>query len=144
MEDSVKGILVTITIICLFITAIVNFIVIFPQEQGVSFVGQDQHGYLTINSTNLGTVSSLDVISNQTSNAYNQWDISVGFMGSNQIKQSQGGITSMVGNTFSNIKIIATELFTSNSPILYAILVLSSLATGYLIYAFYKFIRTGY
>ncbi len=144
MQDSLKGILVTITVIGLFITGILNFIVLFPQEQGVTFSGEDQLGYLTINtSRDLGTVSSLETINNQSGNAFDQWDVTTGFMGTNQLKQGQGGIISMISNTFSNLYTIATQLFSANSPIVYTILVLSTLATGYLIYATIKFVRTG-
>jgi hypothetical protein len=143
MEDSLKGILVTATIIGLFITCIINFIVSFPQEQGVSFNGQSQDSYLIINNTNTDIISSLESLNNQSSSAFDQWDVTTGFMGTNQLKQGQSGINGHVGNIFTNLIIIAKQLFTANSPIIYALLVLSVLATGFLIYVVIKFVRTG-
>lgn len=144
MENSLKGILVTVTIIGLFMTAILSFIVLFPQEQGITFSGAGQHGYLTIAQTNTTSVeNSLTSINNQSTNAFNQWDITQGFMGSNQLKQSQTSIFSMVTGVFTNLNIIATELFGQGSPILYALGILSLLASGYLIYAIILWVRTG-
>jgi hypothetical protein len=145
MEDNIKGILVTLTIIGLFMTAIMNFIVLFPQEQGVTFSdSSDSNSYLIMSQNNdSGTVSSLTSINNQSDSAFNQWDITTGYMGTNQLKQGKSGIFSMVTNTFSNLGVIASQLFSSGSPIIYALLVMSVLAGGYLTYAFIKFLRTG-
>lgn len=145
MEDSLKGFLVTVTIIGLFITAVINFIVLFPQEQGVTFDdAQDQDAYLTIAEINdTGLVSNLETVNNQTENAFDQWDVTTGFMGTNQLKQGQGGIRTSTSNIFSNVRIIAVQLFTANSPIIYAILVISTLSISYLIYVIVKYVRTG-
>lgn len=145
MDESLKGILITVTVISIFITAILNFIVIFPQEQGVSFSGASQAGYLTVaNNTDLGTQSSLELINNQSSSGFNEWDITQGFMGSNALKQqSSSGIKSYTNNIFTNLKIIATQLFGANSPIVWVIGVLLALSISYLIYAIIAFIRTG-
>jgi hypothetical protein len=126
-------------------TAIMNFIVLFPQEQGVTFSDpSDSNSYLVMSQNNdSGTVSSLTSINNQSDSAFNQWDITTGFMGTNQLKQGKSGIFSMITNTFSNIGIIAGQLFSSGSPIIYALLVMSVLTGGYLTYAFIKFLRTG-
>lgn len=145
MQDSLKGILITLTVIGLFITCILNFIILFPQEQGVTFNGlQDSNAYLTISQNNdSGTSTQLTNINNQTGNAFNQWDVTQGFMGSNTLKQSQGGITSLATNTFSSLQMVATQLFTANSPVVYALLIFAGLTTAYLIYAVIQFIRSG-
>lgn len=143
MENSVKGILVTATIIGLFITCILNFIVLFPQEQGVTFTGEEQQGYLVMANHTDTTLTDLQNTNNQSENAFDQWDVTTGFMGTNQIKQGQGGIKTSITNTGNTLKIMATQLFGANSPIVYTILILLTLATGYLVYAVIKFVRTG-
>jgi|SRR3990172_8302357 len=149
MEDSLKGMLVTLTIISLFITAILNYVVIFPQEQGVIFNdAQSQNNYLVINNTasshSTTSNSELTSMNNATSSGFNQWDITVGFMGSNTVKQaSNQGIKSYSSNIFSTLKIIATQVFGANSPVLYVIAILLALTTGYLVYLVIKFVRTG-
>jgi len=143
MENSLKGVLVAITIIGLFITCILNFIVLFPQEQGVTFTdNQSANAYLIIAQNNdTGIVNNLQTVNNQTGTAFNQWDVTQGFMGSNTIKQSQTGISP--ANIFSNLNIIAKQLFTQNSAIVYAIGFFSLLASAYIIYMIIKFVRTG-
>lgn len=142
MQDSLKGVLVALTVIALFMTSILNFIVIFPQEQGVEFSGSS--GYITIKENNdTEIVSNLNTIDNQSTDAFNQWDVTEGYMGTNQLKQGQGGIKSYSSNIFSNLRIIGTELFGSNSPIVYAIGIFSLLASSYLLYVIIKFVRSG-
>lgn len=146
MDDSIKGILVTLTIVGLFMSSILSFIIIFPEEQGVTFGNlEDQDNYLFINNTNIETIPRLTALQNQSNQAYNEWDVTTGFMGTNQIKQSQGGLTSLLTNTFDNFISLAKKVFGSeqNNAIVYALTIFSSLFGSYLIYMFYKFVRTG-
>jgi len=142
MEDSLRGLLITLTIIGLFVTAILNFIYLFPLEQGISF--SNNNGYVTIqNNTNTQTLNDLTTIQNSSSNSFNSWDVTVGFMGSNQLKQGQGNIISMMTNTGKQITLIATLLFTANSPIVYAIGIIILMGGIYAVYLIIKFIRSG-
>lgn len=148
MEDSLKGSLWALTIIGLFITAIFSFIVIFPQEQGVTFSGGNQHTYLTINETATNsyqsTVTNLEAIEDSSNSAYNDWDITVGFLGTNPIKQgSSNNVKSYSANIMGTLKTIATQIFGSGSPVIYALTVITTFIAGYLIYVFIKFVRTG-
>ena len=146
MENSVKGVLVTLTLAFIFMTSILSFIVIFPQEQGMTFTGQDQASYLVAqNSSNSSTITSdLNRIQNATDSNFDSWDITVGFMGSNSMKQgSKASITSYNANMFSTLKTIATQLFTKNSPIVWVIGVLSTMVISYLIFLFVQFVRSG-
>jgi len=126
-------------------TAMLNFIVIFPQEQGVSFEGSSNHSYLVIESNkDLPINSSLSTINEQSEDSFNDWDVEVGFLGSNSIKQgSKQGVKSYTSNIFSNLLTIGTELFGENSPILYAIGIFFTLSLSYLVYIIIKFVRTG-
>lgn len=146
MEDSLKSFVAMMTMAGLFITAILSFIVIFPQGQGVSFQdAQSQSAYLTIQSNNSsGIDTQLTSIDNQTTTGFNDWDVTQGFMGSGTIKQTSGtGIKTYSTNVFSVISLVAGQLFDANSPILYVILVFSTFTGLYVIYLTYKFVRQG-
>ena len=143
MEDSIKGILVTITIISIFMTCIINFIVIFPQEQGATFTDKDNQTYLVMSNVDLSTEGYLGDVNNQSGVGFDQWDIEVGFMGSNTQKGSKEGINAYTSNIFINLGIISTQIFGANSPIVWVIGVLGTLAISYIIYLFIKFVRTG-
>jgi len=149
MEDSLKGVLITLTIIGLFIVSIMSFVVLFPQEQGAAFSSTpDQNNYLIASTltqnAKANLTGQLTNLNNGSSSGFDQWDITQGFMGSNAIKQSTGtGITSYFSIVFTNIRILATQVFGSGSPIIYALVIFSSLGIGFLIYVVIKFIRTG-
>lgn len=145
MEDNLSGILITVTLASLFITSILGYIVLFPQEQGVSFSDLESNNtYLTISQVNVSTESYLSSIDTETTKGFDQWDITQGFMGSNAIKQgSLSSTKSYTTNLFSVVKLLATKLFQANSPIVYAIMIISSLAGGVLIYYTIRFVRQG-
>jgi hypothetical protein len=144
MEDSLKGLLITATIIGLFFTCIINFIVLFPQEQGVVFTGQQQNNYLTMVSNNgNGTQQQLNTLNNQSGSAFEQWDVTQGFMGSNQVKQGQGGLLTMITSIFTNLGIVSSVLFANSPAIVYTLGILTTLSIAYFGYALYKFVRTG-
>jgi hypothetical protein len=155
MERSVKGIYWTVILTGILIIATINFITLFPMEQGVTFDGADQDSFLAISESNdTGVVSDINLISNESNNAFDDWDVTTGFMGTNQIKQSQGstgGLTSSSVGLVGRIKIIAEELFTSQdtdgnkevSPIVWAIGVIGLALGVYMFYLGYQFIRSG-
>jgi hypothetical protein len=149
MEDSLKGSLIALVLSGIFITAILSFIVLFPQEQGVVFSDpSSQSDYLVVNQTayNLvtDTTSQLGSLNNATSDAFNQWDVTVGFMGSNTMKQSSaGGITTMVKKVFSTLITLATQIFGANSAVIYVLGILLLAALSYSTYQFFTFVRTG-
>ena len=145
MEDSLRGTLVALTYIGVFIMAIIGFITFFPQGQGVTFSGADNDSYLIVqNNTNMNVNQQLTTISNQTEDAFNQWDVTSGFMGSGTMKQTSGtGITSYFKLVTTSVSAMATQLFGMNSPIVIAMGIFISAGIGYLIWLAYKFVRTG-
>jgi hypothetical protein len=145
MEDSLKGIYITLIISGLFITSILSFITFFLYEQGVVFINEeDRDAYLEISqNTEVITIGDLNNLSNSTDEAFNQWDITTGFMGTNQLKQSQEGIQTNRINIFTSLNLMATELFGANSAIIYALGILASAAAGYIVYMTIKWVRTG-
>lgn len=143
MEDSLKGYLIMIVISSIFITAIINFLVLFPQEQGAVFSGADQSSYLQIANLETNPTGDLSNINNLSNTGFNEWDITVGFMGSNTQKATKGGISQYSNNVFSNILTLAKTLFGENSPIVWAITILISTILIFVTYLFIKFLRTG-
>lgn len=146
MENSLKGLLVSLTLIALFTTSILSFIAIFPQEQGVTFDDlRSNNTYFAIrNNTDFGTESQLTRIYNDTDSAFNQWDITQGYMGSNAIKQSSSAnAKEFKTNILSTLILIATKLFNANSPIVYAISVIGVLSSALVTYLVIKFVRQG-
>lgn len=147
MEDTLKGLLVSITMISIFALAVLSFITAFSTEQGFILTnGQDNQAFLTMqNESNFqNLISNLTSIQNDSEKAFNQWDVTVGFMGSNTVKQTAGtGISNYIKNIFNTLIVIATELFGKNSPIVYVLSALALLSLGYFIYAVIQFVRTG-
>lgn len=145
IEDSLKSLLVTLVLASIFITSILSFITIFPQEQGVSFSSsQENTSYLIIQNNIDTNTTSLDSIDNSTATGFNQWDVTQGFMGSNTLKQSSGsGMKKYSTNIFSTLKIIATQLFGQNSPIVWVIGIFAILTGTFITLQIIKWVRQG-
>ena len=145
MEDSVKGIIVTFAIISIFITGLLNFTMLFPVEQGFTFTEVDNNTYLVID-----TVSSpnLTRIEGSLDTGFNEWDIEVGFMGSNTQKASKSTASSYVGEVVKMLKVIVNEVFTTSDgsvhPVVYVLGVFITIVGLLVTFAFIKFLRTGY
>lgn len=120
-----------------------GFITIFPIEQGYSFSPSDNSSYLTVSNSNLNTQSQLNNISSSTSSGLNQWNIEVGFMGSNTLKQSSTGISTYATSIFSELSTLAILLFGLNSPVSYVITILTILTGAYIVYLIIAFVRSG-
>jgi hypothetical protein len=126
---------------------IVNFITLFPIEQGVNISasgGSDAQGYLTFTNMVTNPSSTIESMNNDTETGFDQWDVTQGFMGSNSIKQSStSGFTSQATLIYTNLKSMVIELFGINSPVFIVLGILFSMAIGYFTYMVIKFIRTG-
>jgi hypothetical protein len=146
MEDSLKGTILVLALIALFSTSIISYISLFPVEQGVSYSDATSNSaFLSMqNNTDIGSQATLTSLQNNTSSSFDQWDITVGYMGSNAIKQTtKTGISGYVTNVFSQMQIMARLIFGSGSPIVYALTILSVIAAGWIIYIIIAFIRSG-
>jgi len=147
MEDSLKGILTTLTIAGIFITAILSFIFLFIQGQGTTFPDTpSQDNYLVATqlaqTTETGITQQLSTSNNASKTGFDQWDITLGQMGSNAIKQSTG-ITGNFMFIMSSIKTLAIQVFGMNSPVVTVLGILILLGIGYLLYALIQWVRTG-
>lgn len=149
MEDSLKGILTAMILISLFIVSILSFIVIFPQEQGATFSsGAENNTYIAIQTaTGISqnqTQTQINDLHQKQSTSFNLWDITVGFMGSNSLKQSADtNVNNYKASIFDTLRTIIDILFGSGSPIVYILEILIGLIGAYLIYAVIKWVRTG-
>jgi len=144
MEDSMKGLLITVTVISIFIMGVMGFLKEFPENQGVTFSGQNNNTYLITDELfNNDPEQSLELVQNQTDIGFDQWDIEIGFMGSNTQKGSKEGTASYIRYTFTQLTTMANEIFGENSPVLIVLGILLTLSLTVGTYIFIKFIRTG-
>lgn len=153
MEDSLKGLIITTTLVIIFMAGIFGFITGFPTDQGMIFSEKDAETYLVIDgidlegSSDVGGVGSntsdLAILENQTDAGFGAWDIEVGFMGSNTQKGVESGTQGYALNTFEKLKLVSGELFDANNPISWVLGVLTTLLGLYVTYIFIKYIRTG-
>jgi hypothetical protein len=149
MEDSVKGMLVTFAIISVFIISLVNFIILFPIEQGYTFTTIDNNTYLIANNiSSSSTILNISSIENTINSGFEEWDIEVGYMGSNTQKSSRSSLNSYFTNVMNTLTVMAKEVFTTTDGSIHpVIIVLGMFTTLGLIYAtivFVKWLRTGY
>lgn len=148
MEDSVKGLYITLTVIFVFMMAILNFITLFPLEQGVYFNNsispEEASQYLTMRTIDSNPQEILTSINNDSIQGFDQWDVTQGFMGSNTIKQNtKGGFTNQMNLIFGNLRIMAVSVFGVNSPIIIVLSIFLTAALGMIIYYVVKYVRTG-
>jgi hypothetical protein len=146
MDDSLRGVLVAGTLCAIVVVAILNFIVLFPQEQGMVFSdNQSSVSYGVLNQSTMQTdvSGSLTTTNNKSNNAFNDWDVTTGFMGTNTIKQGQTGVFDFVTITTTQVLLMATTLFGANSPIVWALGVIILMIGGYIIYLIVQFVRQG-
>jgi len=149
MEDSFNGMLVSFAIIGIFILGITNFILMFPTEQGFVFTEVDNETYLTLNDlSTTTTITNLSSIDTSLSEGYEDWDIEIGYMGSNTQKSSKSTSNTYYSNVISTIQILANEVFSttngSSHPVIIVLGILSTLGVMVGTIVFIKFIRTGY
>ena len=147
MQDSAKGLFITITLIFIFIMAILNFITLFPSEQGVNVTlneDENSHSFQVAQQNVVNPSPYIEGMQNDTDEGYKEWDITEGFMGSNTIKQtSKTGIKTQIGMIYYSLKSIATDLFGDNSPVIVVFGILFSAIMVIIFYYAFKWIRTG-
>jgi len=144
MEDSMKGMLITFTIVGIFIMSIINFTIMFPVEQGFVFSQVDNTTYLTLAKM---TYPNLTDLSDTADVGFNEWDLEVGYMGSNTQKASKEASSSYVSNVVNSFDVVISEVFTtadgSIHPMVIVFGILTSMLGVYVTFLFIKFLRTG-
>ncbi len=144
MEDSLKGLYISITLIGIFIVCITSFMFQFPQEQGYTFSGEDNDTLTLIQEeSELDIDSIMSSINNRSGEGFIDWDITQGFMGSNTIKQSSLGISDYIRLIFSSLIRMATGIFGQGSPVLIVLSTLLTLSLGVAVYYFIAWVRSG-
>lgn len=101
----------------------------------------------TVNITTYQLSSSLDGIENSTFVSYDEWDLEVGWMGSNTQKGSTGSIVKYTDNIFTVITRLAQQVFSTKDgvhPILYVISIIGAMVSVYIIFLAIKIARSGY
>lgn len=149
MAENLVDLLKANALILLFTLCIMSFIFLLPIQQGFTFSSeQDNNTYLFMNYTasSIGgnATTKLTNYDNATSQGYTDWDITVGFMGSNAMKESTSfGIRDYFKYASSQVKNIAVNTFGSNSPIVQAISFFIALNFIILTIVVIKFLRSG-
>jgi len=149
MENSVFGWVTTFALIFIFLIGFTNFIIMFPAEQGFEFSESDNDTYVTLQKMNIkqNVTSSLDNIENQTDTGWKNFDVEVGFMGSNTQKSTESDFSTYLKRAVATLKIIANQVFTTESGSLHPVMVVIGIITSLIgilsVLIFYKFIRTG-
>jgi len=148
MENSFKGAWVTTVLVSVFVISIVMFIIQFPIEQGFELNSENNETYYTLRSISNDYIpENINITQEDLNEGYDNWDIEVGFMGSNTLKKGKTNMFSYIGQTINNVKIMARELFStsdgSTHPIIWVLGVLAGLFGVYVTYLIIKFIRTG-
>lgn len=149
MENSVMGYIITFALIFIFLLGFTNFLIMFPVEQGFDFSESDNDTYATLQKMNIrqNVTSSLSNIENQTDTGWDNFDVEVGFMGSNTQKSAESGFSTYLKRVVTTLRIIASQVFTTESGSLHPVMVVISIIVSLIgilsVLIFYKFIRTG-
>ena len=148
MQDSAKGLLIAGITITLFILAMTSFIIQFPTDEGYNFSSGDNYTVNKINTINSGNTQLTD-LNNNLDNGTNSWDITVGFMGTNTLKQgTKKSWTDYITNAWDNLVTLSKEVFNiagedNQTPVMIIIGIIGIGIAAYITLVVIKFIRTG-
>ena len=91
VDKNVINIFWSFLVVFIFMLAMVNFVIMFPKEQGFTLQEKDNITWAELNKSTVQTAknvnANLEGYSNVSEGSFEQWDIEVGFMGSNTLKK---------------------------------------------------------
>lgn len=144
MEDSMKGVLITSTLIFIFMLGVLSFVTQFPIDQGASLTQRENETYLVISGFESSQLdNSLDTIKGDSDNGLNEFDLEVGFMGSNAVKGSRVSILDQIKLVTTQVSEMSEKIFGKNSPVTIVVGLLITMVIIYFGYIAIKFWRTG-
>ena len=149
MDDSLKGYIITFSLISIFLLAFINFIIMFPEEQGFSLSERDNNTWASLNQINASTTisSNLGDFENKTNTGWKEWDTEAGFMGSNTQKASKTSAKNYMLNVLTIVKAMAKQVFTTDNGSVHPVMVIIGLITTLIgvvaTLVFIKFVRSG-
>lgn len=151
IDKNVINIFFSFLVVFIFMLAMVNFVIMFPKEQGFTLQEKDNITWAELNKSTVQTTKNvninLDEYVNASDGSFEQWEIEVGFMGSNTLKKIKDSLTGYTSEVMKMIGVIINQLFNSNNlrnhPIFIIFDIISIGLIVLVIYIVVKYIRTG-
>lgn len=151
IDKNVINIFFSFLVVFVFMLGMVNFVIMFPKEQGFTLQEKDNITWAELNKSTVQNVknvnTNLEGYVNTSDGSFEQWDIEVGFMGSNTLKKIKDSLTGYTSEVMKMIGVIINQLFNSNNlrnhPIFIIFDIISIGLIVLVIYIVVKYIRTG-
>lgn len=151
VDKNVINIFWSFLVVFIFMLAMVNFVIMFPKEQGFTLQEKDDITWAELNKSMVQTAknvnANLEGYSNVSDGSFEQWDIEVGFMGSNTLKKIKDSLTGYTSEVMKMVEVIINQLFNSNNlrnhPIFIIFDIIGIGLIVFVIYLVVKYIRTG-
>lgn len=151
IDKNVINIFFSFLVVFVFMLGMVNFVIMFPKEQGFTLQEKDNITWAELNKSTVQTTknvnTNLEGYASASNGSFEQWDIEVGFMGSNTLKKIKDSLTGYTSEVMKMIGVIINQLFNSNNlrnhPIFIIFDIISIGLIVLVIYIVVKYIRTG-
>lgn len=151
VDKNVINIFFSFLVVFVFMLGMVNFVIMFPKEQGFTLQEKDNITWAELNKSMVQNAknvnTNLEGYVNTSDGSFEQWDIEVGFMGSNTLKKIKDSLTGYTSEVMKMIGVIINQLFNSNNlrnhPIFIIFDIISIGLIVLVIYIVVKYIRTG-
>lgn len=151
VDKNVINIFFSFLVVFIFMLGMVNFVIMFPKEQGFTLQEKDNITWAELNKSTVQTAknvnANLEGYVNASDGSFEQWDIEVGFMGSNTLKKIKDSLTGYTSEVMKMIEVIINQLFNSNNlrnhPIFIIFDIIGIGLIVLVIYIVVKYIRTG-
>lgn len=151
IDKNVINIFFSFLVVFIFMLGMVNFVIMFPKEQGFTLQEKDNITWAELNKSTVQTTknvnTNLEEYVSASNGSFEQWDIEVGFMGSNTLKKIKDSLASYTSEVMTMIGVIVNQLFNSNNlrdhPIFIIFDIIGIGLVALIIYIVVKYIRTG-
>lgn len=116
MEEGTKNMIYALTAVFLFILGMVNFVALFPAEQGFEFSKDEENVSFAKFHSNIQegkdkTIGNLEELEKDLDKGFSVWDLTAGFLGSNQQKNSKNSVIGYFRSIAEMTEIVKDEVF---------------------------------
>ncbi len=151
IDKNAINIFLSFLFVFIFIIGMVNFVILFPQEQGFTFEEKDNIIWVSLDKSISESVTTVNLDINKTvtdaDEGFDQWDIEIGFMGSNTQKSIKNSLTGYTKGVVNMIGVILDQLFNVNNardhPVFIVLSIVLVAITFTIIYVVIKIVKTG-
>ena len=151
IEKNVINIFFSFLVVFIFLLGMVNFVIMFPKEQGFILQEKDNITWAGLNTSTATATRNINAnlgeVIDASNGSFEQWDIEVGFMGSNTLKKIKDALTGYTSEVMTMIGVIINQLFNANNlrdhPIFIVFDIIGIGIVFLIIYIVIKYIRTG-